>query len=251
VTSHETDRDWNALGERDPYWAVLTHDAFRGSRVPDDEKLAAFLASGRAHVARIWQVLETALGGPLNPSRALDFGCGVGRVAIPLAERCGSVLALDVADSMLATARALGERLEVANLRFAKADDSLSAVEGRFDFVHSYIVLQHIDPRRGLRLIDALMSRLNENGVGVLHVLYHNPDMATLPERLVKKVWRALKRPFRAAPQMQMNAYSLNEVCRIIQRAGVRQIHALPTDHGGCLGVVLCFRRVPGAPYVA
>jgi hypothetical protein len=81
--------------------------------------------------------------------------------------------------------------------------------------------------------------------------LYHNPDMASLPARLLKSAWRPLKRPFRRVPQMQMNAYSLNEVCRIIQHSGIRQIHVLPTDHGGCLGLVLCFRKVPNASYLA
>ena len=244
----DTDRDWNELAAIDPYWAVLTHDVFRGAVGTDQDKLAAFLESGREYVGHIWEAVEATLVNPFTPERALDFGCGVGRIAIPLAERCGSVLALDVADTMLASGRALCEKRRVGNVRFARSDDRLSQVDGRFDLVHSYIVFQHISPRRGLRLIRRLTERMTDNGVGVLHVLYYNPDMATLPARLTKTVWRKARRPFRKVPQMQMNAYPLNDVFRIIQESGSPQVHVLPTDHGGCLGAVLCFRRRLGQP---
>jgi 2-polyprenyl-3-methyl-5-hydroxy-6-metoxy-1,4-benzoquinol methylase len=239
----DTDRDWNALAELDPFWAVLTHDEFRGDVAADQDKLKAFIGSGETYVTGIWEAVESALGGPFRPERALDFGCGVGRISIPLAERCGSVVGVDVADRMLAEARALCERLRVPNVRFVTADDALSQVDGTFDLVHSFIVLQHIAPRRGLRLIQQLTSRLSDNGVGVLHVLYYNPDLQPFAARVTKAVWRSVMKPFRERPEMQMNAYPLNDVFCIIHEAGGGPIHALPTDHGGCLGAVLCFRR--------
>jgi SAM-dependent methyltransferase len=247
----DTDRDWETLGELDPMWAVLTHEAFRESGFSDARKLGEFLGSGSRHVARIWEVVESTLGGPFAPDRALDFGCGVGRTAFPLAHRCGAVVGADVAESMLRRARVLCEALKLSNVRFVKCDDSLGGVDGLFDLVHSYIVFQHVAPRRGLPLIERLVARLKENGVGVIHVLYDNPDMHPGPGRVLKTAWRRLRRPFRRIPQMQMNAYPLNEVCRIIQRAGIRQMHVLPTDHGGCLGLVLCFRKTPNAEYLA
>ena len=245
--AQDTDRDWNALAEVDPYWAVLTHDEFRGAVATDRDKLNAFLESGREHVDRIWDAIELARGDPFSPERALDFGCGVGRIAIPLAARCGAVVGVDVADRMLARARELCGQLGVRNVQFVKGDDDLSLVEGTFDLVHSYIVFQHIAPERGLRLLRRLAGRLAANGVGVLHVLYYNPDMASSAARLTKTAWRALKRPFLKRPQMQMNAYPLNEVFRVLQEAGSGPIQMLPTDHGGCLGAILCFRRTRGS----
>jgi 2-polyprenyl-3-methyl-5-hydroxy-6-metoxy-1,4-benzoquinol methylase len=239
----DTDRDWNALAAADPYWAVLTRDQFRGMVPTDRDRLDAFLQSGHEHVSLIWEAVEAALVKPFAPARALDFGCGVGRVAIPLAERCASVLALDVADAMLVRARELCEQRQVTNVRLAKSDDRLSEIDGRFDLIHSFIVFQHIPVQRGLRLIRRLTELMAADGVGVIHVLYHNPDMSKLPARLTKTAWRKAKRPFRSVPQMQMNAYPLNEVFRIIQEVAGGPIQVLPTDHGGCLGAILCFRR--------
>jgi 2-polyprenyl-3-methyl-5-hydroxy-6-metoxy-1,4-benzoquinol methylase len=239
------------MGERDPYWAVLTDPSFRAAGVLEAEKLEAFLDSGRQYVARIWEVIESHLGGQFTAHRALDFGCGVGRIVIPLANRCGSVLGVDVAESMLTRAHDLCEKLNLPNAHFVKTDDSLSGVEGTFDLVHSFIVFQHIPPQRGLGLLQQLISRLNENGVGVLHLVYDNPDMNSLVDRVLKSAWRWLKRPFQRVPQMQMNAYPLKDVFRLLQGAGIRQIHVLPTDHGGCLGLTLCFQKTPNACYLA
>ena len=152
---------------------------------------------------------------------------------------------------MLARARVLSKHLNVSNVGFMRCDDSLAVADGAFDLVHLYIVFQHVPAGRGLRLLEALIGKLAENGVGVIHVLDDNPDMNSYPSRWVKTIVRLLKRPFRRVPQMQMNAYPLNEVWRIIQAAGIRQIHVLPTDHGGCLGLVLCFRRASNLAYLA
>ncbi len=243
MLGHQTDRDWDMLGQLDPCWAVLTGEPFRGANLADADTLEAILESGRHHVTQIWDVIERHLGGPFAPSRALDFGSGIGRIAIPLAEHCGSVVGVEVAESMLAQARTLCAQLNVSNVRFVKSDDDLAEVTGLFDLIHSHIVFQHIPSTRGLSLLRRLIDKLNPDGVGVVHILYHNPDMATVPVRLMKRVWRWLKRPFRRLPQMQMNAYPLNEVFQMIQEAGVRQMHVLPTDHGGCLGLVICFRK--------
>jgi len=249
MPGHQTDRDWDVLGQLDPCWAVLTGDPFRGADLVDAETLEAILDSGRQHVARIWDMIEHHLG-PFTPTRALDFGSGIGRLTIPLAEHCASVVGVEVAESMLAQARAVCAKLNVLNVRFVKSDDFLAEVTGTFDLIHSHIVFQHIPPSRGLSLLRQLIGKLNADGIGVMHVLYHNPDMASLSASVLKSMWRWLKRPFRRLPQMQMNAYPLNEVFRLVQEAGVQWIQVLPTDHGGCLGLVLCFRKAPTTSYL-
>lgn len=44
-------------------------------------------------------------------------------------------------------------------------------------------------------------------------------------------------------PEMQMNPYNLNEIFFIIQTAGASNIYIEFTDHGGELGVCLCFQK--------
>ena len=111
-----TDKDWETLGRVDPYWAVISDDAYRGRRLTD-QQLAAFLKSGADHVDDIWRTCRGLFGNDFAPRRVLDFGCGVGRVSLPLAGRVDSVVAVDVADSMLAVARELLDRNGAANVR--------------------------------------------------------------------------------------------------------------------------------------
>ena len=45
------------------------------------------LETGYEQVAQLTRTLEAHTGSPLDSLRALDFGCGWGRLALPLAER--------------------------------------------------------------------------------------------------------------------------------------------------------------------
>ena len=56
---------------------------------------------------------------------------------------------MDVSPSMLAEARRNCEAHGVANVSLVPVRRQLSGAEGEFDLVHSYIVLQHIEIRRG------------------------------------------------------------------------------------------------------
>ena len=90
-----------------------------------------------------------------------------------------------------------------------------------------------------------------EGGVCVLHFVYHNPDLACGWRVWLKRGWRRLTRKLRPVPQMQMNAYPLNAVFQAVQESSVRRMHVELTDHGGCQGVLLFFRKCPGDSYIA
>src|SRR5688572_13570894 len=91
---------WNAFGERDPMWAILTDAEKQGGRWNREE----FFATGRAQVQALRTELAT-LGVPLAFRRALDVGCGVGRVTQARAWRYEEVGGVGVAPSR----RARGE----------------------------------------------------------------------------------------------------------------------------------------------
>jgi len=54
------------------------------------------------------------------------------------------------------------------NVRLARTLEEIDArTSGGFSFIHSHIVLQHLDPQRGLSIISALLSRLAADAVPV------------------------------------------------------------------------------------
>src|SRR5262245_52302229 len=101
--------EWEKMGRKDPYFGVLTNDKFRSGQI-DAAARAEFFASGERHVQTCFETIPRCFARPFAPRRTLDFGCGVGRLVIPFARRCGEVVGADVSPAMLAEARRNCER---------------------------------------------------------------------------------------------------------------------------------------------
>ena len=180
---NDSDRSWNWFGKNDPYYGVLTDEQFRQGKLTE-EALRVFFDSGNAHVERVFNVIAEHFGDiPLDS--CLDFGCGVGRLVIPLARRFKSVAAVDISPAMIAEAKRNCERFDVHNASF---HSQIAQIDTTFDLVHSYIVIQHIPVTRGLRIIDELIGKLRPSGVAFLHISLGRQagllrDIATASER--------------------------------------------------------------------
>ena len=86
--------EWDALGRRNAMGVILTREGRAG-----EWEFEEFLATGRAEVARF--IAELSKVAPALPRRrALDFGCGIGRVTLALSEHFEHVTGVDVAASM-------------------------------------------------------------------------------------------------------------------------------------------------------
>ena len=243
-------REWESFGRVDPYYGVITLEPYRKKNL-SEEALRSFFASGERHVESLFESIRRRLDPEFAPRRALDFGCGVGRLTLPLARRSESVLGLDVSESMLQLARKHAESEGRSNVEFRRSDGLLGGVDGEFDFIHSYIVLQHIPGRRGERLFRELLTRLGNGGVGALHLTFYRklPRLKLLVNWMQKSVPLVQNlvnlRRGRAwgYPHMEMNRYDLNELFVGLFEANCRQVCVEFTDHGGHIGVFLLFRK--------
>lgn len=248
----KTDRAWERYGEVDPYFGVCSHDQYLSENL-DAGAYAEFFRSGEEHVDFILRTIRHHVSADFHPGRALDFGCGVGRLVVPLAGVCREVVGVDVSEAMLREARANCERHAVGNAELVRSDDALSRVTGRFDLIHSVIVFQHIPPRRGMAILRQLVGRLAENGVGALHFTYgRNASTARKVVHWTRKHVPLANAAVNLAqgrslgyPMMQMNNYSLNRIFGVLQETGCGDVYAHLTDHGGHLGAILFFRKLP------
>jgi SAM-dependent methyltransferase len=257
--SEDTDLEWEEWGRRDPYYGVITNPRFRFKELTEASR-NEFFESGRAHADYVLEMIRRHIDPRFRPASVLDFGCGVGRVAVAFAKVAKEVVGLDVSASMLAECRKNCDAQGLGNVLLLVSDDSLSSIERSFDLVHSFIVFQHIPPERGRGLFRKLLTYLRPGGVCAVHFsysksLYANshgvaPPPAPLPAHATKVpstsqiagVPPAKEEP-PADPEMQMNCYGMNEMLFLIQGAGVRRFHAEFTDHGGELGVFLFFQK--------
>lgn len=155
-------KNWEVFGRRDPLFGVLSDPTKQHGRWGQEE----FFESGRAHVAKLFRVLDEH-GVHVQGGRALDFGCGVGRLTRPIAERFTHTVGVDVAKSMVAIARqhnTLGARCEfVVNPH----PDLRAFPSASVDFVHSCLVLQHIPPDVSPSYISEFLRILRPGGLAV------------------------------------------------------------------------------------
>lgn len=252
-----SDAAWEKYGEVDPYFGVVSHEKFRSDRL-DGSAYEEFFRSGEEHVEAVLRTIREHLDPGFRPERVLDFGCGVGRLLVPLARTGAAAVGVDVSEGMLKEARKNCDAFSLGGVELVRSDDRLSRVEGSFDFVHSYIVFQHVPPRRGVAILRALVERLREGGVGALHFTYArraprvrrtvNWMRRNVP--LVNQVVNLAQRRPLLYPLMQMHNYRLDRIFRVLQETGCHHSYVRFTDHGGHLGVMLYFqkRALPSAP---
>ncbi len=248
-----TDKEWEAWGKKDPYYGVLTAERYRRDTM-DEAAYKEFFQSGEDDIEQTLADCSRHFG-EVPMRRTLDFGCGVGRLLLPLAKRTKKLcVGIDISDSMLAETARNAAKFGQPNLHLCRSIEDARSAKESFGFVHSYIVFQHIDPRRGLRIIAQLLALLEKGGVAALHVTYGRrkylesfgakPTIRRAVEHLVRRpLSRLAHRLQKKDPEMQMNTYDLNKVLFLAQQSGVRLGGIRFTDHGGHLGACLFLKR--------
>ena len=180
-------RDWEELAEVDPLWTVLSDPTRKGGRWQLDE----FLATGEQEVS---ETLERArqLGFPRASERALDVGCGAGRITRALAGRFDACLGIDVSEAMVRYATRVNTDRLNCSFRRLGADD-LAELEGdSFDLVWCVLVLQHLPSASAELAVTSLISLVRPGGVAIFQLPYTTRTFHRL--QLARRGYRALRR---------------------------------------------------------
>jgi SAM-dependent methyltransferase len=241
-------RDWDILGERNPYGGILTGE----SGTLSDWDADAFFATGRADVDRFIDALPRFAVGVQRRS-ALDFGCGIGRISRSMAAHFRSVVGVDVAPAMIARARVLNA--QIRNCEFVvNREPHLKRFETEtFDVVYSRLVLQHISPSVVRGYIPELIRVLSPGGVlmfqlpediHALKLFLHAPVVGgrlkrSLPLTAVR-AYRLLKYQYlsiTSPPAMRMSGLPFQEVSTIVRDSGGSLLAAVPDGSHGAEAV--------------
>jgi len=193
--------DWNRRAQVSARAAILSHD--RG-----DE---AFRASGEADAAFIRGLLGDA---DRSGWRAIDYGCGIGRLVEPLSRDLREVIGVDISDEMV---RQASERLAGnPRVRFqALANDGrLPFPDGSFDLAWSVYVFQHL-PRAAFHSAMKEISRVvRPGGTFLVHLNY--------PYTLKRKVQALLRKDQTPQETYRRRFYTEGELRSTFERCGLR-----------------------------
>jgi SAM-dependent methyltransferase len=140
--------DWNRRAKEDAYF----YAAFARRQQSDEE----FFASAADTIPTLEKELFR-LPASTTARRALEIGCGPGRLMGPMSGHFGEIHGVDISEEMITLA---GERLRSipnARLHVTEGSDLSMFGDGSFDFAYSYTVFQHIPSR------DVVLNYLRES----------------------------------------------------------------------------------------
>lgn len=235
-----TDHDWKIIGATEPYYGVLTADRFKRDQLNEVSR-NEFFETGRGAIRTYRQKMEE-LFGPFHPRSALDFGCGVGRLTVPLVEQTGRAIGVDISPGMLAEAR----QYVVPGLSF---QDTIPGEE--FDWIVSIIVLQHIPPERGYAILKKLLSLVSPSGGVTIQIMFaraktHERSVGSRVvisdnnARMSKRVRQDYIVP---KGTMIVYDYDLSIVSSLLFAFDMHRIHLEHCNHGGMIGATIYARK--------
>ncbi len=227
---------------QDPLWAILT-----GKRHWDVED---FFATGEEDVNSLLSVAQR-LGLPRQRARALDFGCGVGRITRHLLNHFEECWGVDVSPRMLEMA---GKYNPSVHFHLNQHGDLRDFPGSHFDLVYSILVLQH-QPNR--EVIESYLREffrvLRSQGLLVFHLPSAMPLRYRLaPRRRAYKLLHAVGvdparlHRWRLYP-MRMTAVAPERVKEVIQGAQGRLLLAEPHHGSGAIPSIMYYcTKEPG-----
>lgn len=166
----------NRLKSTDPLAAVLTYNA---PKVINE-------------VYDLWEkeTLKSALPKNLKRMKALDIGCGIGRITMTLARLGANVSAVDISEGMLAYLKRTARREKLLDRinPIHSSSTELPFNEQSFDFVTCFGLLEHLPQEVRRKTILEAIRVLKPNGK--MFVVVNNDDCIFLKKNYPMKSQR-------------------------------------------------------------
>ncbi len=228
----ELQKNWDDFGKTDPLWSIMTVKEKKNNKWD----LKDFFGTGAEKAEHLIKEIKFS-----NPSakygKALDFGCGAGRITNHLGNYFQEAIGADIAPSMIELAKKYKTN---ANCKFLvnKDPDLKLFYDNSFDFVFSLITLQHMKQKYSQGYIKELARVLKPEGTiifnlpsksksfkdGLIEFLYPQPAR-TVAHFAKQKIFNFLKLKNPAqGPIMEMHYVNKKKVIKNLAEAGIKII---------------------------
>ncbi len=218
-------RNWDGLGRIDPLWAILAYpERHRGGWEGHEDD---FFDSGRTAVDEVVAMLARVGATPTGSGRAMDFGCGAGRLTQGLAEHFQQVDGVDIAASMVDLARRHNRVGGRVTYHLNEAPDLSLFADDTFDFLLSIIVLQHIPNDLKRTYLTEFVRVLRPGGVAAFTVPSHGDWTLEGTVRRLPNSWQNVYRRRRYGYDEVMEFHPLHrhKVEALLHAAGAEVVH--------------------------
>lgn len=220
--------NWNEFGEDDPMWSILTAAEKKGNKWEPGE----FFETGINEIDGFLNQI-TSMGISIPRRRALDFGCGIGRLSQALAFHFEEVHGVDIAPSMIQEAKRynrFGTRCQYlvngrVNLQHFQDD--------YFDLIYTRIVLQHIEQRYSRIYLKEFLRVISREGLLVFQLPSKHRYGAGRTSNDGETSFTSNKSYIKGQPVMEMHGIEKNEVIKWIDAHGGTVVHIIEDESLG------------------
>ncbi len=221
---------WDAAGKDDPFWSVLCVRDKQKNRWDTQE----FLQTGVDEITTVMAHIRQ-LGVEASGRRALDFGCGPGRLTQALAAYFDQVDGVDISPSMIALAKRLNQRGDHVRYHLNDSDDLRRFADRTVDFVYSSITLQHVGPANARSYLKEFIRVLVPGGLLVFQLPgRHTGRLRRLKALAPTPVLAAYRRlRYHGHPAASMHGIPREEVVRFCETNGVTVLDVQANQDAG------------------
>ena len=239
---------WDKFVLEEPFFAAISDPKFLKARLTPESE-SEFFKLGEEHILGIIHLIRENIDRDFSPRTALDFGCGPGRLVVPLTHIAKRVIGVDRNPHMIRAARENSRRYGAYEADFALLEELERGLPGKYDFIHSTLVFQHIPVKEGERLLEVLLSHLEPKGVGALDFILNRkaPFWRKIVNRArvfgpVNFCVNLIQGEKANHPFAQMNSYNLTKLLQILHSHGIDNCFLCNSTDGEYFSSTVLFR---------
>ena len=176
----ELQKHWDTYAKIDPLWAILTDTSKKDGKWDVKE----FFQTGTAHIESIFLYLES-IKVSVGRKRALDFGCGVGRLTQALCTIFDECVGIDIAPQMIELANQFNQHGNRCKYYVNNKSDLNLFQSDSFNFIYTWLVLQHIEPRYVKEYLKEFLRIISSGGVIVFQLPSERIDQKSIKDQAI------------------------------------------------------------------
>lgn len=155
---------WDKLASVNPMSSILVDN----KKIHKDWLIDNFFSTGYSEMSDLVSTMSRN-NISCKKHKAMDFGCGIGRLTQALAEEFDEVVGVDIAPTMIAIAKKHCSKNN-CSFRINLSNDLKIFDCNSFDFIYSNIVFQHIRPSYTLNFIKEMLRIVKDDGLIVFQI---------------------------------------------------------------------------------
>lgn len=226
----EVQQHWHAFGKMDPMWAILTWPDRKDNKWQRDE----FFQTGVIEIDLVIQYIKS-FGITIPRHRALDFGCGIGRLTQALAHYFEEVYGVDISPSMIELAKKYNLHDNRCKYLLNDVDNLRVFNDNTLDFIYTNITLQHIEPQYSKNYIKEFLRILAPGGLLIFHLPELRPVHDGAPGNRYKQFIKGITPEILLHFYRQVKARRLEQPIMEVYGIERAEILRLLAEHGATI----------------